>query len=490
MEPLSKQTILMLGALGAGVVVLWSFAKWRAAVKAALFAALLEGAIRKWVLPQGQELVYFLKDFFLLGAYLRFFIFPDQKSKLLKVPAPALLLGVTGAVVALSALNPNLNSFLAALLGVKIYLFYIPLAFMMPHLFKDEKDLARQCSWFALMAIPICTLGFLQFKSPTYSVLNVYAHDMEALNGVAVFGTDTQYARITGTFSYISGMATFLVLFTGLCMALLASPYARFRPVIIFVILPMLVANGLMSGSRAAVLGQVIMVVAFVLASPLIGLSQRMSRAQHSILAVVLAAVVANYFFRDAKQAYDERAYAEGTKREMELRVMWPIKSVFVAFGDGGLAGLGIGLTHPATEALRRAAHLPPPRKYAPFYEAEPGQIALELGLAGFVVWYFMRFYLLWMTWKAFRFSPPGLYKALAIVCFTYSAMEMEVQFLFNHTAQFYYWAFYGVILTPFARTLKYGKREPVPARDIPAQTGTATPSAAPPRGLPQHRRV
>jgi hypothetical protein len=251
----------------------------------------------------------------------------------------------------------------------------------------------------------------------------------------------------------------------------------------------MLAANGLMSGSRAAVLGQAIMVGAFMLASPLIGISQRMSRAQNSILAVLLAAAVVFSFFRDAKKAYTERTTAAGTKEEMQTRMLWPVKSVFVAFGDGGLGGMGIGLTHPATEALRRAIHLPGPRRSAPFYEAEPGQIALELGVAGFFAWYFMRFYLLWMNWKAFRFSPPGFYKALAVVCFTYSVMEMQVQFLFNHTAQFYFWAFFGTILLPFSQTLRYGRREPLPARSVPGGR-TETPSLPPPRAVPQHRRV
>lgn len=460
-----KQTLLFLGAIGAALIFILSFAQWRLAIKLSLIAALLEGAIRKWVLPQGEELVYFLKDFLLLGAYARFFLYPDQRTRMVKVQGPVLLVGVTAAIVSLSALNPNLNSFLAALLGIKIYLLYIPLAFIMPHLFEGEKDLARQCSWFVLLAIPICALGFLQFRSPQYSVLNVYAHDTEALaGGVAVFG-DNAYVRVTGTFSYISGMIVFLIVFTGLAMALLCSPHSRFRPIIMFVVLPMLAANGIMSGSRGALIGQGIIVAAFVLAAPMIGISKQASRAQNAIFAVMVIAFAVHYFFRDAKQAYAERAFAKGTKEEMGKRILWPIESIFVAFHDGGLGGMGIGITHPASYGLRRTLHLAPPLKDPPVYEAETGQVALELGLAGFLAWYIMRFYLFWLAWRTFLRIPPGTLKAMMVLLLIFNVIELHGQFVFNHTAQFYFWALYGLALMPYTRNLTYRRKTAAPVQ-------------------------
>ena len=41
-------TLLAIGALGALVIVAWSFSNWRSAVKAAFIIALIEGALRKW----------------------------------------------------------------------------------------------------------------------------------------------------------------------------------------------------------------------------------------------------------------------------------------------------------------------------------------------------------------------------------------------------------------------------------------------------------
>ena len=50
--PLSS--LLFIGAVGAMLIIAWSYSNWRAAVKVAFVAVLVEGAIRKWLLRQGQ----------------------------------------------------------------------------------------------------------------------------------------------------------------------------------------------------------------------------------------------------------------------------------------------------------------------------------------------------------------------------------------------------------------------------------------------------
>lgn len=473
MGSVNKETLLLWGALGGLLVIFWSFTYWRAAVKMALVAALFEGAIRKWGLPSGQELVYFLKDILLIGAYFRFFFFPDPSIRAMKVRGPVFVITVAACIVSLSALNPNIGSAIVAAMGIKIYLLYIPLAFMMPHLFKDERDLASQLSWFILLAIPICILGFLQFRSPSFSVINAYAHSTDAMaGGVATFGSESR-ARITGTFSYISGMATFLVVFTGLSLGLLVSSHARFRKIILFVILPMLAANGLMSGSRAAVYAQLLMVGGFFVASPFFGTSGKRSTVGTAIAVVGILGIASSFFFIDARKAYVERTVGETQKKEMAGRLLYPITSVGMAFEDGGFFGYGIGMTHPASSAIRDVLHISRPKKIPPFLESETGQVATELGLLGFIAWYFMRFYLLFSTWTAFRNCPKGFYKALIFIFLIYSGIEMHIQFVYNHTAQFYFWAFYGISLIPFSESRVFTRRRE------PANSGNRSPQPA-----------
>lgn len=461
MGSLTKDQILIFGAIGAAAIFLWSFINWRLGVKVAIIAALLEGAIRKWGLPQAQEIVYFLKDIFLAGAYVRFFLFPEPAVRRVSVNGPTLLVTLVGAIVFLSVLNPNIGSIPAAILGLKIYLFYIPMAFMMPFLFKDEKDVVRQLSWFALFAIPICLLGVLQFFSSRFSLLNVYAHEAGNLENtvygvqapsVASFGL-ADHARITGTFSFISGMVAYLLTVTGITLSILASPVVRFRIILLAGVLPLTVANSLMSGSRAAVLGQGIIILVMFGASFFIKSSGKSKGSLAVTIALGVALIAVRFLFQDASTAYQQRTGSAEAQQEMMDRIVQTGTALESGFEAGGWTGLGIGITHPATIAVRNFFGHPPPRNPPPAMESEPTQILIELGVAGFFAWYAMRLGLICLTFQNIGRSSSSFFKSLNVFLFTFQIVHLQLQFLLNHTAQFLFWAMYGITLIPFCTT-------------------------------------
>ena len=63
----------VLVALAIAVALLVAMRQWRLAVKGALVLVVIEGAVRKWLVPGAQDLVYFAKDLVLVGAYVGFF---------------------------------------------------------------------------------------------------------------------------------------------------------------------------------------------------------------------------------------------------------------------------------------------------------------------------------------------------------------------------------------------------------------------------------
>lgn len=489
MGSLTKEQILIIGALGAVAIFLWSFINWRLSVKVAVIAALLEGAIRKWGVPQAQEIVYFLKDIFLAGAYVRFFLFPEPEIRRVNVNGPTLLVTLVGAIVFLSALNPNIGSIPAAILGLKIYLFYIPMAFMMPFLFKDEKDVVRQLSLFALFAIPICLLGVLQFFSSRFSLLNVYAHEAGNLENtvygvqapnVASFGL-ADHARITGTFSFISGMVAYLLAVTGITLAVLTSPVVRFRIILLAGVLPLTVANSLMSGSRAAVLGQGIVILVMFGASFFIKSSGKSKGSIAVIIALGIALIAVRFLFQDATTAYQQRTGSAEANQEMFDRIFQTATALESGFESGGWTGLGIGLTHPATNAVRGFFGHPPPRTSPPPMESEPTQILIELGVAGFLAWYALRFGLIYLTFQNIGRSSSPFFKSLNVFLLTFQIVHLQLQFMLNHTAQFLFWAMYGITLIPFCTTFAAPRsRRPVDQRNVPA------PPPQPQRALPR----
>jgi len=111
------------------IVLIALFFNWRQCVKTALFILIIEGALRKWVWPEYGYYIFFLKDFVLLVAYLKFYSSPLFLSKNIRRKEPWILLFVifSSAMCLIQAFNPNLGSPILGLFGVKNYLLYIPL---------------------------------------------------------------------------------------------------------------------------------------------------------------------------------------------------------------------------------------------------------------------------------------------------------------------------------------------------------------------------
>ena len=187
-----------------------SFFNWRTAVKAAFFILVIEGALRKWILPQASDLIYFLKDLVLLGAYIKYFLFLRNEKK---IPIANNFINIIIFIVAgwclVQALNPSLGSPLVGILGLKAYLFYVPLIWILPSLFETEEDLYKFLRTHFLLIFVTGILGIIQFSSPVSSPINAYAGDTDVQ--VATFGFGASAAvRVSGTFSYINSYSGYL----------------------------------------------------------------------------------------------------------------------------------------------------------------------------------------------------------------------------------------------------------------------------------------
>src|SRR5215510_4145680 len=159
-----------LALLGLVATIAVSAMNWRRSVKAALVLVVLEGAIRKWVLPQVSHVVsfpsdvfYFLKDFVLLGAYIGYFLLSDLRTRRRTFLEIKVILVIVFVIVLLQALNPALGSSVVGLFGFKAYLWYVPLCFLLRDLFDSEAELKAFSLRYLLLTIPVCGLGILQF---------------------------------------------------------------------------------------------------------------------------------------------------------------------------------------------------------------------------------------------------------------------------------------------------------------------------------------
>jgi uncharacterized membrane protein YeaQ/YmgE (transglycosylase-associated protein family) len=468
---LTSTELMFFGTLAASVVSLWSYSNWRAAVKVAIIIALFEGAIRKWLMPGAQELAYFLKDIFLFGAYLKFMISPDLDVRSYKLNLPVMMLCILGALLLPPALNTNIGSFLLALYGLKIYLYYIPLVFMMPYLFRNKDEMVRQLTWFSMLAIPICILGVLQFRAGAASPLNVYAQTSSDISGFG-FG---EKVRITGTFSYITGHSTFIIFFSTLCIALLAIPQTRHKWVITFITLPLLAANSMMNGSRSSMYTVGLIVIAFLLAS----MSGRLVASKNFtwVLGAGVAACMAGgaYFFYEAYTMFSTRAKVSNDNIAFRA-VEHPLWAIGQSLQDGGIIGFGIGMAHPATEGIRRALKIPAPRKKCPVYDMEVGQIIVEVGPVSAVAWYALRFILLFFVWKIFFRCRDPVYSPILLMAALLSTPYMLMGVVYNHTSNILLFATIGLacsqLLEPLVKR-RYLRPQAIPMHAPKLSPGT-----------------
>ncbi|HEY9711324.1 MAG TPA: hypothetical protein V6D48_24150, partial [Oculatellaceae cyanobacterium] len=188
---------LLIGLLAFLFIFSLSSLNWRRTLKAVFFLLVIEGALRKWVLPQANEIIYFLKDLVLLGAYFNFYCFSGKREKFLN---QGFIINVLIFFVLVwcvfQLLNPSLGSPVAGLLGLRGYILYIPLIWMVPLLFQSEEELYKFLRMYFLLVIPVGLIGIIQFLSPATSFINAYSNENSVVT--ATFGAMSS-VRITGT---------------------------------------------------------------------------------------------------------------------------------------------------------------------------------------------------------------------------------------------------------------------------------------------------
>jgi hypothetical protein len=433
---------LLLILAGAGSA-LWSFQRWQKAVQVGMVLLIFEGALRKWVFPGAQDLVYFAKDVFFLGSYLGYL--RHRASQRDRPPAiPALYIGIAMAALwgLFEIINPNLPNLLVGLLGFKAYFFYVPLLFVIPSAFADDAELARFLRRYSLIAIPVGLLGVAQFFSPASSFLNAYAWSSNDIAYVATFGT-SDFVRVTATFSFITGYTSFLVAASILCLTVLGVVRWRLRGNLLsYLALAMVLMGMLMSGSR----GPVVMLFALFPLYWWLGVAREGGSGAtfgRLIVGVVLLAAFLLYLGQDAMGAFYGRA-TSGQSDTME-RILSPVISPWTVVPTAGLFGLGIGATHQTAMAVTPG--IPP---YSWLHglatEIETGRIVVEIGAIGFVLIYYIRIFLVLFALRQVFRLRTRFHRALATAAFLFAVSQLPGGAIFDVTSGVYYWFFPGLL--------------------------------------------
>ena len=409
-----------------------------------LFLALVvfDGAVRKWVLPGSEQLVYIAKDVLLLGLFVAYVM----RYGLQVLPGlggthlPGLLLAYV-AITGLQVLNPSLPGLVLGLFGFKTHVLYAALIVVVPAAFRDTEQMARALRYMLVPMILVLAFGVMQFYLPIDHPLNRYVRG--TFQDIATFGVISK-VRITSTFSYISGMTVFIFFALCLSMAFLAAGRWNLRGnLLAYACLVAAAVVTPMTGARWIYYMVIVCLPLFLFGMMRSGMLQ----ARFAVRIIVLSFVGVTAVSSWAMEAFESLEYRRQSAQDAPTRVeslfMGPIEYA----GAAGLLGYGAGATHQAAPALVPDAGF---YTWIPVrgFEDEPGRIMLELGIVGFIVAFALRVYLCRLAWVAMMAGGSRTEKAMAGAALIFFIAHLISPVVFNPTGGALYWLFAGVVAT------------------------------------------
>lgn len=172
---------------------------------------LFEGVLRKWLLPEYQKELFFVRDPFVLGIYFLCLKHKVWPRNVLWTIVALSWMWVGGALVLLHVLNGMISSRTALVLAVygwREYFFYIPLALVIGECFSRE-DLLRLIRYTLWLSMPVAVLVLFQCHAGAHTWINAGSSANPA-DTFAPMGVTLGYVRSEGTFTSPAGQALFV----------------------------------------------------------------------------------------------------------------------------------------------------------------------------------------------------------------------------------------------------------------------------------------
>ncbi|XHR30842.1 MAG: hypothetical protein ACFUZC_09805 [Chthoniobacteraceae bacterium] len=203
---------------------------------------LLEGALRKWVVPSLANPLLIVRDPVVIAIYIICFArgaFPEDKLVSWTVG-----LGILSFLISLFAGTGNL---LVSIYGWRTDFLHLPLIFVMAKVLRPS-DVRGLCIALLLSAVPMAILVLAQFKAGPDAWVNVGVGGGEGGQLDVGFGK----IRPPGTFSFTNGLANYLALVSScLLYAVIGKKY--YPKLVLAGAVPAVLLMLVISGSRAAV---------------------------------------------------------------------------------------------------------------------------------------------------------------------------------------------------------------------------------------------
>ncbi|MDP1842872.1 MAG: hypothetical protein Q8K64_05575 [Sediminibacterium sp.] len=328
------------------------------------------GAFRKWfnLSKEIGNIILFLQ---LLVPFSLFLIRGGMKKWTIGVPLFIFLLFVLGLGV-LNPLNLTVNH---GVLGFLIHFsFFFLLFFYLNN--RDKFNFGKIIDILVIIGFAQLILVFFQYTQPPDSFINRYA-DVEAVGSIAIVGNS---ARVTGTFSYISGFTGFLFFHSFLVWAMIKY---RYKSVYTLILLSIGLVACFMSGARAATYLYLILfgLILFVEYNSLSKVFFDFKLFIPTVLIILVFLAVGSEKFTDLVQnaftGFIERRNRGIDEGEENQRIIGDFIQLINFRGNYPVLGVGLGSTYQGANKLFGLS--PYVIEYG-FFESELTRIVLEGG--------------------------------------------------------------------------------------------------------------
>jgi len=203
---------------------------------------IFEGALRKWILPGLSTPLLLVRDPVVVAIYL-------MAISERRLPRTVFIPWILGLAIACSLASlSGQGNIGVTIFGLHANFLHLPLIFIIPQYF-DAAEVRRVGKWVLLVLLPMAVLATLQFRAGPDARLNV---GVGGEIGGQLFAAAGK-VRASGTFSFVTGLVSFLSLAAAfLCYDLLEKRvYPR---LLVLAALPALILAMGVSGSRSAVM--------------------------------------------------------------------------------------------------------------------------------------------------------------------------------------------------------------------------------------------
>lgn len=404
---------------------------------------ILEGILRKWIIPQLSSPLFFVKYILAAGLYLIYLIQYQSITKIKRLDQLLITIYIIWALFSL--FNNRLESpIIVPIIGLIIHLAFIPISNITQYFVTNEERLERFIKYLGTISLALCILGFYQYYLPNDHILNTFVNDTQIATKIGA------YTRVTSVFSFVKVYNIFLLFTLTLITAYIYQRLLNGKSIIFYLIIFVaLVINTFMTGSRLP-----LFLTAFNILLISVYVFFNYSQMRKTVVFIsfsALALFITMYFstslLNDSVDSFIQRTnhiegkYVGQNTSDAEIRLLDRLDS-FKYSEISGFTGYGIGSTYQGNASFLK-------NRIPVYYEEEGERLVLELGVFGGGIIMLMRLFLFLYSFFCFK-NTKNLSLKLISLSLTLLLLP-PVLFLnettFNYFDNFTYWFTIGLVI-------------------------------------------